>query len=81
MTTVDRRFALSLRRKGLAIAHKLGIHSRHLCRDMATRLEAPRKGHRNPELAAAAVRAALSTVASTPVTPGEPSNRVFQSNV
>src|SRR6516225_2618835 len=24
LTTVDRRFALSLRRKGLAIAHKLG---------------------------------------------------------
>jgi len=61
---VDRRLALSLRRKGLAIAHKLGIHSRHLCRDMARRLEAPRKGHRNPELAAAAVRAALCEAGS-----------------
>jgi 3-oxoacyl-[acyl-carrier-protein] synthase III len=59
LTTVDRRFALSLRRQGLAIAHKLGIRTRHLCRDMARRLEAPRKGHRNPELAAVAVRAAL----------------------
>jgi 3-oxoacyl-[acyl-carrier-protein] synthase III len=59
LTTVDRRFALSLRRPGLAIAHKLGIRTRHLCRDMARRLEAPRKGHRNPELAAVAVRAAL----------------------
>jgi 3-oxoacyl-[acyl-carrier-protein] synthase-3 len=59
LTTVDRRFALSLRRPGLAIAHKLGIRTRHLCRDMATRLEAPRKGHRNPELATVAVRAAL----------------------
>jgi 3-oxoacyl-[acyl-carrier-protein] synthase III len=59
LTTVDRRFALSLRRPGLAIAQKLGIRSRHLCRDMARRLEAPRKGHRNPELAAAAVRVAL----------------------
>jgi hypothetical protein len=54
LTTVDRRFALSLRRPGLAIAHKLGIRTRHLCRDMARRLEAPRKGHRNPELAAVA---------------------------
>src|SRR6201998_2353555 len=60
LTTVDRRFALSLRRPGLAIAQKLGIRSRHLCRDMARRLEAPRKGHRNPELAAASVRDALS---------------------
>src|ERR1700758_170834 len=59
LTTVDRRFALSLRRPGVAIAHKLGIRTRHLCRDMARRLEAPRKGHRNPELAAAAVRGAL----------------------
>jgi 3-oxoacyl-[acyl-carrier-protein] synthase III len=58
LTTVDRRFGLSLRRAGLAIAHKLGIRTRHLCRDMAIRLEAPRKGHRNPELAAAALRAA-----------------------
>jgi hypothetical protein len=43
LTTVDRRFALSLRRPGLAIAHKLGIRTRHLCRDMARRLEAPGK--------------------------------------
>jgi 3-oxoacyl-[acyl-carrier-protein] synthase III len=59
LTVVDRRFELSLRRPGLAIARKLGIRTRHLCRDMARRLEAPRKGHRNPELAAAAVRGAL----------------------
>src|SRR6201998_850325 len=60
LTTVDRLFALALRRSGLAIAHKLGIRTRHLCRDMAKRLESPRKGHRNPELAAASVRGALS---------------------
>ena len=59
LTAVDLRFGLSLRRPGFAIAHKLGIRTRHLCRDMATRLEAPRKGHRNPELSAAAVREAL----------------------
>jgi 3-oxoacyl-[acyl-carrier-protein] synthase-3 len=60
LRVVDRRFGLSLRRPGLAIAHKLGIRTRHLCRDMASRLEVPRKGHRNPELAAGAVRGALS---------------------
>src|SRR5271169_686125 len=60
LTVVDRRFGLSLRRPGLAIARKLGIRTRHLCRDMARRLEAPRNGHRNPELAAGAVRGALS---------------------
>jgi 3-oxoacyl-[acyl-carrier-protein] synthase III len=60
LTTVDLRFALALRRSGLAIAYRLGIRTRHLCRDMARRLESPRKGHRNPELAAASVRDALS---------------------
>ena len=59
LTTVEGRFGLSLHRRGMAIAHKLGIHIRRLCRNMRTRLEAPRKGHRNPELAAAAVRGAL----------------------
>jgi 3-oxoacyl-[acyl-carrier-protein] synthase-3 len=59
LTAVDRRFGLSLRRQGMAIADKLGIRWRHLCRDMATRLETPRKGHRNPELAATALRGAL----------------------
>ena len=60
LTAVDRRFGLSLRRPGVAIANKLGIRTRHLCRDMTIRLETPRKGHRNPELAAAAARGALS---------------------
>jgi 3-oxoacyl-[acyl-carrier-protein] synthase III len=59
LMAVDRRFGLSLRRLGMTIAHKLGIRTRHLCRDMTIRLEAPRKGHRNPELAAAALRGAL----------------------
>jgi 3-oxoacyl-[acyl-carrier-protein] synthase-3 len=59
LTLVDRRFGLSLHRRGRSIAHKLGIRTRHLCRNMAIRLESPRKGHRNPELAAAALRGAL----------------------
>jgi 3-oxoacyl-[acyl-carrier-protein] synthase-3 len=60
LTAVEGRFGLSLHRRGIAIAHKLGIRTRHLCRDMAIRVEAPRKGHRNPELAAAALRGALA---------------------
>jgi len=60
LAEVDRRFRLSLRRPGMTIAHRLGIRTRHLCRDMTERLEAPRKGHRNPELAAAALRGALA---------------------
>jgi 3-oxoacyl-[acyl-carrier-protein] synthase III len=45
--------------RGLAIARKLGIATRHLCRPMAEALEPPRPGQRNPQLAAVAVRAAL----------------------
>jgi len=59
LIAVEGRFGLSLHRRGMAIAHKLGIRTRHLCRNMTTRLEAPRKGHRNPELAAHAVHRAL----------------------
>src|SRR5260370_193917 len=65
LAAVDRRFHLSLRRRGMAIAHKLGIRTRHLCRDMAVRLEIPRKGHRNPGLAAAALRGALTEAVPT----------------
>ena len=39
LTAVDRRFGLSLRRQGMTIANKLGIRTRHLCRDMMIRLE------------------------------------------
>jgi hypothetical protein len=40
---VEGRFGLALHRRGMAIPHKLGIRTRHLCRNMTTRLEAPRK--------------------------------------
>jgi 3-oxoacyl-[acyl-carrier-protein] synthase-3 len=60
LRSLERRFGLPLHRRGMAIARKLGIHSRHLCRDMVARLEAPRRGHRNPELAATALRGALA---------------------
>ncbi len=66
MTAVEGRFGLSVHRRGMAIAHKLGIRTRHLCRNMTSRLEAPRKGHRNPELAALAVRCALGEAGLMP---------------
>ncbi len=59
LTAVEGRFGLALHRRGMAIAHKLEIRTRHLCRNMRAPLEAPRKGHRNPELAAIAVQRAL----------------------
>ena len=65
LALVDHRFGLSLRRRGMAVARKLGIRTRHLCRDMALRVEAPRKGNRNPELAARAVRRALNAAGLT----------------
>jgi len=65
LTAVEKRFGLTLRRRGMAIAHKLGIRTRRLCRNMKTRLEAPRRGHRNPELAAAAVQSALGEAGLT----------------
>src|SRR5260370_33455682 len=66
LARVDQRFGLSLRRRGMAIAHRLGINTRHLCRDMAGRVEAPRNRHRNPELAPRAVRSALGDARAPP---------------
>jgi len=45
--------------RGEALARKLGIRSRHLCRALRAPIERPRPGQRNPELAADAVGAAL----------------------
>lgn len=56
---VDATFGTDVARKGRIYAEKLNIKQRHLSRDLANRLEGPRPGHRNPELAAAAVRKAL----------------------
>ncbi len=57
---LDSRFTLDLRRRGRIVARRLGIESRHICRDFLQRLEAPRRGDSNAELAARAVRAALA---------------------
>lgn len=53
------RFGIDLRRAGRAVAQRLGVHTRHLCRDLRARHEQPRAGERNCELAAAALRGAL----------------------
>lgn len=55
----EAKLGRAVRRRGEAIARKLGIATRHLCRPMCAPVECPRAGQRNPELAAKAVRAAL----------------------
>lgn len=56
---IDQTFGLDIARRGRIYADKLNIQHRYLCRDLAERTEGPRAGHRNPELAAEAVRNAL----------------------
>jgi 3-oxoacyl-[acyl-carrier-protein] synthase-3 len=53
------RFAVDVRRAGRTIARRLGVETRHVCRDFRERHERPRPGHRNCELAAEALRGAL----------------------
>ena len=59
LTRVEKRFGVSVSRRGMAFADRLKISTRHICRDFEARHEAPRPGHTNPDLAAAAVRMAL----------------------
>ncbi|MFM9935390.1 MAG: 3-oxoacyl-ACP synthase III family protein [Novosphingobium sp.] len=63
---MQQRFGFSRTREAAAIARRLGIESRHLCRDFAARDEAPRSGASNSELAAQAVRAALAEAGLRP---------------
>ncbi|MBB4843365.1 3-oxoacyl-[acyl-carrier-protein] synthase-3 [Paucibacter oligotrophus] len=55
---VAQRFGQRQDRLARVLAGRLGVQSRHLCRDFAQALEAPRPGDRNPELAARALQAA-----------------------
>lgn len=59
LTRVERRFGVGVWRRGMAFADRLKISTRHICRDFEARHEAPRPGHTNPDLAAAALRMAL----------------------
>lgn len=51
---------VAVARRGVALARRLGIETRHICRDFAARRETPRSGHSNPDLAAQALGAALA---------------------
>lgn len=59
LARIEGRFGLSVRRRGMALAGRLGVRTRHLCRDLRERHEAPRAGDGNAALAARAVRVAL----------------------
>ena len=54
------RFGVDVMRRGAAAARRLGVRSRHVCRDLLARNERPRAGHGNAELAARAVQDALN---------------------
>jgi 3-oxoacyl-[acyl-carrier-protein] synthase III len=59
-TTIEARFGVPAQRMGRRLGARVQVETRHLCRDFAIALEAPRRGHRNPELAACALRMALA---------------------
>jgi 3-oxoacyl-[acyl-carrier-protein] synthase-3 len=56
---IEDRFGVAVSRRGAALAGRLKIATRHLCRDFEARREAPRRGNSNPDLAAIALRMAL----------------------
>ena len=59
LARVEKRFGVAVSRRGGRLASRLKIATRHICRDFEARHEVPRRGHSNPDLAAAALRAAL----------------------
>ena len=59
LKVVEDRFGVAVSRRGSALAGRLKIATRHLCRDFEARREAPRPGNSNPDLAAIALRMAL----------------------
>jgi 3-oxoacyl-[acyl-carrier-protein] synthase-3 len=56
---IEKRFGVDVTRRGTALADRLKIATRHICRDFESRHEPPRSGHTNAELAAAALCSAL----------------------
>jgi len=56
---IEDRFGIDVTRRGTALADRLKIATRHLCRDFEARQEVPRAGDSNPDLAAVAIRKAL----------------------
>jgi len=60
IATMERNFGFAQARQARMLARRIGVTHRHIGRDFAARHEAPRPGGSNPELAAAAVSAALA---------------------
>lgn len=60
---IQARFDIRTERHAKVLAPRLGVETRHLCRDFINANEAPRAGARNPELAAAALQDALNRAA------------------
>ena len=56
---IEDRFDIAVSRRGAALASRLNIATRHVCRNFETRHEAPRPGNSNPDLSAVALRMAL----------------------
>jgi 3-oxoacyl-[acyl-carrier-protein] synthase-3 len=56
---IEKRFGVEVSPRGTALANRLKIATRHICRDFEKRHEAPRPGNSNPDLGATALRAAL----------------------
>jgi 3-oxoacyl-[acyl-carrier-protein] synthase III len=60
LARMHERFGIDVKHRGAAAARLLGVQSRHVCRDLLARHEAPRAGDSNAELAARALQAALN---------------------
>jgi len=63
---LHQRFGFSRRREASAVAHRLGIEARHVCRDFDAAHEPARNGDTNPDLVARAVHQALDAAGLTP---------------
>lgn len=57
---IEDRFGYKVLRKGGTIARRLGIATRHICRDMVSALEEPRNEHTNPKISFQALRKAIT---------------------
>ncbi len=57
---VSSRFAIDCAREARAVAARMAITARHVCRDFAAANEPARPGHNNAELVAAAITSALA---------------------
>jgi 3-oxoacyl-[acyl-carrier-protein] synthase III len=57
---IGERFDIACEREAKAVAQRMAIHSRHVCRDFNDRHEPARLGDSNADLAARAVQAALA---------------------